>query len=273
MGTHQRTLAALDAVFRHPPGHHGRHAPLLVPGGGGGHQSRRVEHAYRQAVTLLGQNGSDVPMEVVVLRFPGRSLLRRVQPGGGDIHLHQRVPGTADGLHVPPHHVLALFGKGRLRVPLHQRHRLVVGQRAGQAEERRQHDGADPLPQAARFRQTAAVQQIQPGFLPGQLPAHPPGEPRVQLSRRPGAVQQEDAALLQAGNHVVLPHVHGVVAGHIIRMDGQVRAVDGFRAEAQMADRQPAGLAGIVGKEGLHMAVCLVADELDRPLAGPHRAV
>ena len=64
-----------------------------------------------------------------------------------------------------------------------------------------------------------------------------------------------------------------LVAGDVVRRVDQVGGLDGLLAEAQVGDRDAAGLLGVVGEIGLRVHVGVVADDLDRTLVGADRAV
>ena len=96
----------------------------------------------------------------------------------------------------------------------------------------------------------------------------------LQLLEGPLAVHQEDAAGLHiAHDGERLGDVGGHVTGHEISLVDVVRALDGLVAEAQMADRDAAGLLGVVLEVGLDELVGVIADDLDGVLVGTDGSV
>ena len=67
----------------------------------------------------------------------------------------------------------------------------------GQGEERALEDVVGALAQADLRSQLGSVDDVEVGVLPGQVALHLARQVRIQLLHRPGAVQQEGAALLQ----------------------------------------------------------------------------
>ena len=63
------------------------------------------------------------------------------------------------------------------------------------------------------------------------------------------------------------------MAGHEVRGVDQVRGLDRLLAKAQVADRDAAGLLGVIGEVGLRVEVGVVADDLDGVLVGADGAV
>ena len=74
-------------------------------------------------------------------------------------------------------------------------------------------------------------------------------------------------------DHVELVEVGGVVARDEVRLGDVVGGLDRGVAEAQMADRDTAGLLGVVLEVRLDLFVRVVADDFDRVLVGADGAV
>ena len=129
------------------------------------------------------------------------------------------------------------------------------------------------LAQADLRRQLRRVNDIELRVLPRQIPLHLGGEVLLQLLRRPRAVQQERAAVLQILGQVVLLNICRRVAGHKVGGGHQIGAADGHVAEAQMALGQAAGFHGVVGEIRLGVLVSHQADGGNGVLVGAHGAV
>ena len=63
------------------------------------------------------------------------------------------------------------------------------------------------------------------------------------------------------------------MAGDEVGLVDQVGRTDRVFAEAQVGDRDAAGLLGVIGEVGLGVHVGMVADDLDRVLVGADGAV
>ncbi len=88
-----------------------------------------------------------------------------------------------------------------------------------------------------------------------------------------GAVEQEGRTLLGILEHVVLLEEGEVVTGDEVGTLDQVGLADRLFAEAQVRRGHAAGLLGVINEVSLNFVVGAVADNLDRVLVRPNRAV
>ena len=270
----QRAVAALDALVDVPLGNLDRDAALLVLGGAGGHGAVHAERGHGQLVAFLREDRGNDGVEVLGgLDLYGHGALGGGRPLGGDLHFVQAADGHVDGRPVHLDDLVALLGVALLGVGLHVLIRLVVGDDVGQLEERSLHDGVDAAAHADLLGQLDGVDGIEPGVLLRQQLLHGSGQLLLHLLGRPGAVEQEGAAVLQRGHHVVLGDIGRVVAGDEVGAVDQIGALDRVVAEAQVADGDAAGLLGVIGEVGLRVLVGVVADDLDGVLVGADGAV
>ncbi len=198
-------IAALDAAVHVPLGNHHGNAALLILGGAGGHAAGRIQLGHGQLVALLGQNGLDEGLEVgIVGHLHGHGALGGGFPLLGHGDLHQAGDGDVDGVPVLLDDLVALLAVGLLGVGLHVLIRLVIGDDVGQLEERSLHDGVDAAAHADFLGQLDGVDGVELGVLLRQQLLHGSGQLLLHLLGRPGAVEQEGAAVLQRGHHVIL---------------------------------------------------------------------
>ena len=235
-----------------------------------------LEHGDRQLVALLAVHGQhDVTDECGGILGLSHRGIRRIRPGGGDLHLHSGADAEVHGLVVLVHDLLAgLLEVGVVVVLLHVLHGHVQGNDLGEGEEGRLEDVVGPLlAQAHLHRQLGGVDDVEVGVLPGQIPLHLAGQALLQLLHAPGAVQQEGAALLQILGGVVLGDIGGGMDRHKVRGGHQIGGADGLVSEAQVALGQAAGLHGVIGEIRLGVLVGHQADGGDGVLVGAHGAV
>ena len=219
VGTAHGAAVALDAGRGVPLGYGGGHTALGI--GGGAVLPRAVQHAvllehgHGQLVALLPIHGQhDVADKGRGADLGGRCVLR-VRPRRGNVHLHGGVYAHIHGFVVQIHDLLpGLLEIGGVVVLLHIRHSHIHGDDLGQGEERALQDIVGVLAQADLRRQLRRVNDIELRVLPRQIPLHLGGEVLLQLLRRPRAVQQERAAVLQILGQVVLLDICRRMAGH-----------------------------------------------------------
>ncbi len=270
----QRAVAALDALGDVPLGNLHGDAALLVLGGAGGHAAVHGERGHGQLVAFLRENRGNDGVEVLGgLNLHGLRAGGGVQPGFGNLDFLQAADGYVDGVPVHLDDRVALLAVGLLGVGLHVFVGLLVGDDVGQLEERGLHGGVDAVAHAHGRGQGDGVDGVEAGLLLGQLALHGSGQLGLELLGAPGAVQQEHAANLQRGHHVVLGDIGRVVAGDEVGAVDQVGALDRGVAEAQVADGDAAGLLGVVAEVGLRVLIGVVADDLDGVLVGADGAV
>ncbi len=88
-----------------------------------------------------------------------------------------------------------------------------------------------------------------------------------------GAVEEEHGAGRGGLEHVELLEEDEGVAGHEVRRGDEVGGADGLGPEAQVGDRDGAGLLGVVDEVALGVVGRVLADDLDGVLVGAHGAV
>jgi len=143
----------------------------------------------------------------------------------------------------------------------------------GQLEEAGLHDGRNVLRAADFERQLEGVDGVDLDVLLDDRFLHVAGEAFEDLVGRKLAVDQERAAVNDAGEHVVTADVGRIVAGDEIRRGDRVFAGDRLVAETQVRNGDAAGLLRVVDEVGLHVLVGVVADDLDRVLVRTDGAV
>ena len=87
---------------------------------------------------------------------------------------------------------------------------------------------------------------------------------RVEQERRPGPGVLE---------HLLLPEQPELVTGHEVGRLHEVGGADRLRTEAEVGDGRRPGLLRVVDEVALGEQPGVLADDLDRRLVGPHRAV
>ena len=249
-------------------------AALLVLGGAGRHNAVSRNRGNRQLVAFLREDRLDEVLVVLVaLDLHRNSAGGRVGPLGRDLHLAQTGDRDIDRIPVLLHDGVALLAVGLLGIRLHVLVSLLVGDDVGQLEERGLHDGVDAVAHANLRRQIDRVDGVELDMLLGELLLHGSRQMLVKLFIAPLAVEQERAAILQGGEHVVLRHIRRVVAGGEVRRVDLIRGLDRRLAEAQVRNRQTAGLLGVVSEVRLRVHIGVVADDLDGVLVRADGAV
>ena len=118
-----------------------------------------------------------------------------------------------------------------------------------------------------------AVDVIEFQMLLRNLVFHGSGELLFHLFGRPGAVEQEGAAVFDAFQNVIADDIAGVMASHEIGNVDQVLGLDGRLAETQVRNCDAAGLLGVIVEVALGIHIGVVADDLDRVLVGADRTI
>ena len=196
-------------------------------------------------------------------------------PACGVVDLLQAALGRVDGCIVHVDDRVALARELLVDCLLHVVGSLVVGHdRVVDVEERRLHDGAGLAVEADVHGDLDGVDVIEFEVLFGDLLFDLRGQVLFQLfHRRPLRVQQELAAFLDVGKHVVAGDVRRVMAGDEVGAVDQVRALDGRLAEAEVRNGDAARLFRVVEEVSLRVHVGVVADDLDGIFVGAHGAV
>ena len=150
---------------------------------------------------------------------------------------------------------------------------VIEGDDAGQLEEGGLHEHIDASAEAEAHGDIHGVERVEADLLAGDGAAQGSRQMFFQIPVLPHAVQQEDAAFLDAPQQVVLVHIGLVVAGDEVGGVDEVGRADGPAAEAQVRHGDAAGLAGVVGEIGLRIQVGVVADDLHGQLVRADGAV
>ena len=262
---------ALDAVFGDPGGHIHGDAPLLIGGGTQRHGAVRVLHegGNRQFVALLrvdmGQDVVDIALDFRPAAFGLR--LHGIVDGAGPFFGH---PDLLDFLNAPFDGVVvhfddgfALLGIGLCRGVLHELDGILGRDDPGKFKERSLQDGVGAVAQAELLGDVGGVDGVEFNPVFGDGPLHGGGQAFLKLFAVPGTVEQENAARLDIGHHVVLVDIGGVVAGDEIRLADEIGGFDRLLAEAQVGNRHAARLFGVIGEIALRIHIGMVADNLD----------
>ena len=233
-----------------------------------------VEGADRQVVALLAAHLEEDLLEE--LRCGGAAVIGGILGSGpalGHVDLPDLPDALVDGGAVHIHNILALSAVSLADLRLQIGDGLLHGEDLGEGEEASLHHHVDAAAEAQVLGDVYGVQGIELGFLFPDTAFELRRQLMLQLLRAPDGVQQEDAALLQITDKVILIDVGLVVAGDEVGRLDLVGALDLMGAEAQMADGDAAGLLGVVGEVCLDVVVRVVADDLDGGLVGTHGAV
>ena len=257
-----------------PHGDVGRDVALLPLRGGGRPGAVVRDHGDGHVVALLGHElGGDLLDELGGLgRDRGRHLVDAGR-GRGDLDLEDRVARGVDALPVLLDDVHALLGVGLLGVLLELGDGLVLGEDAGDLEERGLEHGVGARAHAGRLGDLGGVDHVEADLLVDDLLLDLVGEVLPDLVGRVGRGEEEGGAVLGLGEHVVLLDEGEVVARDEVRVGAEVRAADRLVAEAEVGDREAARLLGVVLEVALRVVVGVGADDLDRVLVRADGAV
>ena len=274
MRADDRAVEALDAGLRVPHRDVGRDVALLPLRGGGGPGAVVRDHGDGHVVALLGHElGRDLLDELGRLGRDGGRHLVHAGRSRGDLDLEDGVARRVDALPVLLDDVHALLGVGLLGVFLELGDGLVLGQDAGDLEERGLEHGVGARAHAGRFGDLGGVDHVELDLLVDDLLFDFVRQVLPDLFGGVGRSEQERRARLGLREHVVLLDEGEVVARDEVRVGAEVRAADGRRAEAQVGGGEAARLLGVVLEVALRVVVRVGADDLDRVLVGADRAV
>ena len=276
MGTHHHALAALHAEVALPLGHRRGDGALLPAAGARGPGAIAGQGADRQIVAAARQQRADH------LAHEGGGAGQAVGGGGRSLlPIHQRAPvqrleliqAGLDGPQVHGHHRIALAAVVVVDGGGDRRQGLPPRQHAAEREEGHLHHGVDPASHAGLAGQPRRIDLPHPQLQVPDPPALVRRQPLPGFGRIPGAVEQQGAAALQAGQGIEpyqdIPVVHGHQGGAL----DAVGRPDRPGSDAQVRHRDRASLFGVVHEVTLHEQGCALADNANRGLAGAHRAV
>ena len=206
------------------------------------------------------------------LRLLCRSVLG-IGPVCRYLDLMQRFDALIHGAVVHVDDLLALAAIGRDDSFLQVLHRIVDGDNARELEECGLHDHIEAAAETEILRDLHGVDRVELDIILRDVALHGCRQALAELRIAPDRIQQERAALLQAGQQVVVIDVGLLRAADEVRLVDEVRARDRRLAEAQMAHRDTAGLLGVIGEVSLRVHRGLVANDLDRALVGADRTI
>ena len=272
---HKGALVALDTFFHIPFRHVDGDAAFFVSGSANREGAVGVtgHDADRQLVAFLPVNRNQNIVDERIAGLFGFHFVFGIRPGSGNINFYNGFDAFVDGRIVHVNHVLAFHAIGCFHGVLQIFHR--VGQRNDirQFEERGLHDHVDAAAQTDGLRNLHRVNDIEINMLLRNVLFHGSRQFLVQFFRRPAAVQQEVAALFQAGHNIIFVNIGLIMNSHIVSVFNQVRFHDGLFAEPQMGYGNAAGFLGIVSEITLRIHVGVVADDLDGALVGANGTV
>ena len=264
-------VVALDAGLGVPSGNGDRNAALLVCGGTLAELAVNVIHecGYGQAVAVhqgdgLHDAGNLLDQGGIAFQLLFGSVVDRVRPIGGNVHLHECGCAGLDGAVVHVHHVLALLQVGLGCSILHVLDRFFLGHDLGQGEKCRLQDGVGALAHADFAGEVDGVDGVQLNVVFSDVALCLGAQMLGQLFGSPLAVDHQDAAgLYVTDDGEALGDVRRYMAGYEVGLVDVVGAADEGVAEAQVAYGYAAGLLGVVLEVCLYVLVGVVANNLD----------
>ncbi len=278
MRAHKRTLVALDAFINLPFRHIDRNAPLLIGSGAGGegavfHMGFR-KGANRQIIAFQPGHGSlNVPDVFRLVRVLLRCFFANICPHFGYIDLFQCVDTLVHSFIVHVHNLLAfsaIIGHNGLFQVFY---RVIQRNNLCQLEESRLHYHIDTVAQTDFGSDLYGINHVEVQILLSNGLLYRCGKLFLQLTFRPGTVQDKDAALLDPCQDIGLIQERLVVAGDIICSRYQIGRFNRLLAEPQMGYRGAAGFLAVVGEIALRIQIGMVANDLDGRFVGAYGAV
>ena len=247
----------------------GGDAPLLKLGGAAGQRAVEAHAGNGDVIALEVHDGLDVVLGEVGSVVRNELLgLEGLGDGRRNLDLDQGLAGSVDGGPVLLDDLLTLLDEGLLGILLDQVDGLILRQDTADLEEGGLHDSVDPRSKTSLLGDGQSVDVVEADLPVDDDLLVMAGQVLEDDVGRNGAVEQEDSALLQVVEHRIAADVCRIVAGHEVGMVDEPGHVEVALAEAQVADRDAAGLLRVVGEVGLGVLVGVVADDLDRVLVG-----
>ena len=145
-------------------------------------------------------------------------------------------------------------------------HSVIQRNNISQLEECGLHNHIDAAAQADLLRNLHGVDNIEFNIVLGNVAFQLAGKLLVQLVRSPGAVEQEGAALFQAGGNVIAVNIGLIMHGYKIGSVDKIRSHNRRMTETQMGNGYAAGLFTIVGEIALSVHIRIVADDFNSAL-------
>ena len=150
---------------------------------------------------------------------------------------------------------------------------LLARQDAAEGKEAGLHHRVDVGPHARLARHLVGIDLLHLNPLAADLSAQGFRQPRPGVCWRKGAIEQKHAPGLDAGQQIEALDEIPLVAGHKRGPLDQVGGADRLGPKAQVRHRDRTRLFGVVNEVGLGIQIGALANDLDRRLVGPHRAI
>ena len=271
MRADHRAEVALDAVFRDPGRNVNCNAALLVSSGAlrGGAACILFKGGNRQILTVEGVNRDNHVVYIVhELRTVAgcnvlRGIVHSVLPGSRNINLHVAVSAAFNSVMVHLNDGVTLLGVGLRSRILHVADCVFLRDDLRDGEECGLENRVDSGAKADLLTDLEAVDRVEVHIVISNVFLNLARELLVKLFRRPLAVQQEAAALLQVFDHVIGAKVSRVVTCNKVSLGDVIGGLDRRMTESQVGHCQTAGLLGVVVKVTLCVHIGVVADDLD----------
>ena len=271
MRADHRAEVALDAVFRNPGRNVNCNAALLVSSGAlrGGAVCILFKGGNRQILTVEGVNRDNHVVYIVhELRTVAgcnvlRGIVHSVLPGSRNINLHVAVSAAFNSVMVHLNDGVTLLGVGLRSRILHVADCVFLRDDLRDGEECGLENRIDSGAKADLLTDLEAVDRVEVDIVISNVFLNLAWELLVKLFRRPLAVQQEAAALLQVFDHVIGAEVSRVVTCNKVSLGDVIGGFDRRMTETQVGHCQTAGLLGVVVKVTLCVHIGVVADDLD----------
>ena len=268
-----RALAAVDADRRIPDRELQGDGPLLEPGGARRERPVDREGRDREPVAVASHQHRRDRLDEV--RRVGGHDGRKGVAGRGrtERHVAEASDRRVDGRKVLVHDRLAALGVGLLHEGLDALDRLCRRQHAREMEEAGLHDRIDACAHARLGGHGEGVDDPEVDLLVDQVPLDVDRQAipdlvrpvrRVEEERRAGLGEVEDLDLVEEPELVARDEIRRVDEIGRLRLDGP---------EAEMRDRGPAGLLGVVHEEALGEEIGAFADDLHGGMVGADGSV
>ena len=276
-------LRALDAGIRIPNRNIDRDTALLESSGAVRRSTVHIIHecGNRELVALLriDRRLNRVDKLLNRLRTVGcvrelETLILCVLPALRNLNLVSARSTCIDCVPVLLDNILTLAAVGLLRSVLHEADCLLLRDDAGQLEECGLKNRVDTgRAHACLDTDLHAVNGVELNLVVVDVLLHLTRQMLLELCIAPCAVQQEGSAVHKLLNHVVLANISRVVASHEVCLVNQIGRLNRLVTEAEVGNRDTAGLLRVIVKVCLCIHVGVVTDDLDGVLVSTDRTV
>ncbi len=278
MGTDHDAFAALDADIGIPHRNFLGNVAFLPLRGTAGIGAVAGQSADRNLVSLAGNHlANHIPDK-------GRGRVRNWLVGLiqtrqhfvgqiGIVHLIQMLQGLIDRLNVHLHDLFALLTVGLADGLLNLLDRFLAGQHTRYGKETNLHHRVDPAAHASLFGHLVGIDHIEPDLLLDHLILQPLGQMAPGFFRAVGTVEQKDCPWFGCFQQLKLLDELPLMAGDEIGAGDQIGGTDWLGAKPQVRYCHRSRLLGVIDKVALGVVFGFFADDFDRVLVGPHRAI